>query len=170
MNWVHQPGARAKTNATRDGVGQSSLRRRHNSRRDTAFDPLSITVSCHFIAAVRGKSRHIAPYRAVFQPRDAARLCYIPPAGRRLFSRANAPAYFFAKAMGLRVSTPAVDDGGAVRYGLFWRGEPLTAESSAEAEDPMNLIQVMLAKGDESFWISPPLFFMEIYDRDEKFF
>jgi hypothetical protein len=56
----------------------------------------------------------------------------------------------------------AVDGDGGVRYGLFWRGEPLTAESSAEAEDPMNLIQVMLAKGNESFWISPLFFHVNL--------
>jgi hypothetical protein len=53
-------------------------------------------------------------------------------------------------------------------YGWKWRGEPMKAESSANAEDPRNLIQIMLAKG-----VSPAGFvssFMEIYDRNEKFF
>jgi hypothetical protein len=54
----------------------------------------------------------------------------------------------------------AVDGEKRVQYGLKWRGEPIwkTAESSAEAEDPMNLIQVMLAKGSKPIRHSLPWF------------
>jgi hypothetical protein len=54
----------------------------------------------------------------------------------------------------------AVDGEERVQYGLKWRGEPIwkTAESSAEAEDPMNLIQVMLAKGSKPTRHSLPWF------------
>jgi hypothetical protein len=59
----------------------------------------------------------------------------------------------------------AVDGAERVRYGVRWRGEPETAESSAKAEDPMNLIQVMLAKGYDSSGILLPSLRLN-YDRD----
>jgi hypothetical protein len=43
------------------------------------------------------------------------------------------------------------------------------AESFASAKDPMNLIQIMLAKGDKSCRISS-LSLVKTYDRDKKFF
>jgi hypothetical protein len=54
-------------------------------------------------------------------------------------------------------------------YGAVGAGSlTVEAESCAKAQDPMNLIQVMLAKGDvpRDF----PLLSTENYDRNKKFF